>query len=196
MRRLPSGWTGLQKRMLATTDDERAVRGVDFSGREVALDDGGGWENLEPLRPAVLGGVGKCAGPRVVGADPPLDGDGVLRPVEVAVFAVQLGNVAGSGVVLRDARRGAGREFCQSLREHGGSDVREPVVERATGLVRGNGDGFRKDDIAGIELADHVHRGNPGLRIAGIYSGLDASGPAVFRQQRGVQVDDGALGSV
>ena len=67
-------------------------------------------------------------------------------------------------------------------------------MQAAAGLIRREWNGMCEDDVAGVQFAHDVQRGDAGFGIAGIDRRLDAGRAAVFGQQRGMQVDDGGGG--
>lgn len=86
-----------------------------------------------------------------------------------------------------------GKDF-QGFGEGCGADVGEAVVEFSGGFGFTDGKFFHRDDVACIELADDVHDGDAGFGVAVGDGGLDAGGSAVFREDGGVEVDDGFFG--
>ena len=62
-------------------------------------------------------------------------------------------------------------------------------------FVRADGDFFGEDNIARIELTNHMHDGDSGFGFTIANGGLDAGGSAVFRENRCVEVDDRFFGS-
>ena len=70
------------------------------------------------------------------------------------------------------------------------ADSRAPSVSDSIVFV--NRHDFLEEDIARIHPFVHLHDGDPGLRIAGEDRTLNRSGPAVSREERGVNVDRAA----
>jgi len=109
---------------------------------------------------------GEGAGPWIHGAD--MAGDFLARavPPDFAILAPELFCVGGKGVVLRDARGGAGLEEGERLGKGGGGGGGQAIVEAASGLVAMDRDPADEEDVAGIEPLIHEHDGDAGFPVA------------------------------
>src|SRR4051794_8156760 len=94
---------------------------------------------------------GESAGPWIVSANFSLDHFGRLRPINFPIIARELGRINGTGWILRLAWCLSAGELSKRL-EHGvRSNLRESIVERATGVVRQNRELLLQENIPGIE---------------------------------------------
>ena len=75
--------------------------------------------------------------------------------------------------------------FDRKVRSDGGQPRRQSLCR----VVRSNGDLLLKKNIAGIEAGVNLHRGDPSDSFAARNRPLNGRSAAIFRQERGVQVD-------
>ena len=127
--------------------------------------------------------------PRVEGAHAPLQLERRTRPVQPRLGLVELGRVGDADLGL-GLRRGpqAGAQQAQAVLEHFRAQRGETVVQRAAGLVGGDGCFQRQQHRPGVQALLHLHQAHAGALVAGLDGALDRRGAAPARQQRGVHV--------
>ncbi len=126
--------------------------------------------------------------PRIHRADFSFRREPTGRPRNRPVLARQLRRVGGERLVLRRARRLPFREQWQRLGQRAGREQAETIVQRAPGFAPANRHAPGEQHVAGIEPLRHVHHRHAALAIARLDRRLDGRGPAMPRQQRGVEI--------
>ena len=106
-----------------------------------------------------------------------------------AVFFFQDWGEGGLRVVLRARMNGAGLQAAQGFDHEIGADGGEARGEGFGGVVGGDGKFLLQEDVAGVEAGVDAHGGDAGDGFAVGDGPLNRRGAAIFREQRGVQVD-------
>ncbi len=106
-----------------------------------------------------------------------------------AVFFLQDRGESGLRVVLGARMNGTCLQAAQRLDHEIGADGGQARSESLGGIVGRDGEFLLQQDVAGVEAGVDAHGGDAGDGFAVCDGPLDGRGAAIFREQRGVQVD-------
>ena len=127
--------------------------------------------------------------PRPQRAHAARDGRGVLAPIDPRLGLVELGGVGDAQRGLCARRQRPRFEAVQGLEQRGGTERREPRVQRGRILVGTDRDTALEQHRSGVEARVHLHDGDAGLGVTGEQRALDRRRTAPARQQRRVDVE-------
>jgi len=183
--------------LMAGTDDEPVFVGAqDFARRTVEVVDFG-LPDFEEMR---LGrGAGRCArapGQESKGAGPGQEatnavpqGAGRLGPIEVAILLFDFGGVSDTLGRLGLRLNFAGNEIRDGSDEERRPDLGQAIVQSNGGVLGVDRSGFAGQERSGVEADVHFHNGDAGLLFVIEDGPLDRAGPAVFGEERGMNVE-------
>ncbi len=154
-----------------------------FHQRDFGCGDGG--MNLQRL--ATKPGV--CAGPRLKTAEAVPGYGGSAGKIDEPVFLGKNGGERGFRVILRLWREGAVQQSSQGADDQLGSGFCQSRAQRERGVVTTNRFFFLQQNVAGIEAGVNLHSRYASNGFAARDGPLDRRRPAIFRQQRGVQIE-------
>src|SRR5438105_283325 len=126
--------------------------------------------------------------PGIEGPDLALDLEGIAAPVDARLGLLDAGCIRDALGGL-GAGREAGSQAIERLQERRGAEARERLVERATGVARGNGEPALQQHRAGVPTRVPLHDRDPGLGVDEDGCPLDGRRSTPARQERGVDVE-------
>ncbi len=141
-------------------------------------------KDLQPPLPAPAVMVsGKGPGPGIMGTDPTFKLFSRQGPVHFTIPSFQFRGICGEPIVLSLPSHLTTRDHHHTFSKRAGSDLRQPVVQAATGFITAQGNRVAGDYITGIQPLIHHNDTDSALRVTGLNGSLDAGGTPVPWQQ-------------
>ena len=147
-----------------------------------------------PEQEASTGRHQRRARPRIAAAHAVGERARGLRQPEPAVLLLESRRQRRRRMVL--GRGGERVEPIEGVEQHAGAEVGQPRADLTRGLLEADGRRLLEKDVARVHAWIHLERGDAGLGLAADDGPGDGRGPAIARQERGVDIDRAASGHV